>query len=98
MGHRAPPQHWDIHCWIVSGEVKVRNFITRVLGALNSSFIDVVFDQHRRERRTGNYRLAHDHVTPGDWHSVLPYANFDAMRMHGTIVTATNIILARPDQ
>src|SRR2546423_6534772 len=86
---RTPPEHRNVDSWIVCRDVKVREVVAGVCGAFDSGLVDAVLNHHGGKRSSGNQRLADHDMTPGRRHSIRADANLDAMRMHGTIVTAT---------
>src|SRR5437870_13904707 len=78
--------------------MKVRQVVAGVRRAFDSCLIHAVVNQHCGKRSPDNQRLSDDHVTPSRGHAIRADADLNAMGMHRTIVTATHIILARPDE
>src|SRR5438309_313918 len=78
--------------------MKVRNVVVGVRSAFNCSSIDSILDDETFEWCSGDYRLADDDVTPCRRHLIASNANLDTMHMHRAIVTAADVIFARPDQ
>src|SRR5882724_8555693 len=83
---------------MVDRNVKVRNIVVRICGAFHGSFIDTVLYEQGFKWCTPQYGLANNHVPPCDRHTVTANAYLDSMYVHGTIVTALDIIFPGPDE
>src|SRR5882724_1531905 len=78
--------------------MKVRNVVVSVCCAFRRCLIDAILNDQGSEWSTGVNRLAHDYMSPRQWHPVRSNADFDAMHMHWTIVATAHVILARPNK
>src|SRR6266404_4063773 len=76
----------------------MRNRVVCVGNTFNRCYVHAIGDRNSGKRTVGVYRLADDHVTPGSRESIWPNADFDAMKVHRTIVATLHVIFARPDE
>src|SRR5215216_1183519 len=78
--------------------VKVWDLVVSVGCALRHCGIDTVPGCKVREGSIGRYRLAYDHVAPGDRKTIRIDTDFHSMKMHRAIVTTLHVIFARPNK
>src|SRR5713226_7528185 len=78
--------------------MEVWNLVVSISGAFNGSLINAVFYYERGKRRAFKDRLAHDHMSPRQRHTIRANADLNAMQMHRTIITALHIVFPGPDE
>ena len=98
MTDRTPPQHryLDIaRC--AQLHLQVGHRIGQVGNPLHRGVVDAVLDHEGLHRSTGHDRLADDAVVPGLQLAGLVQADAHAVQVQRPEITATGIVLARPD-
>ena len=97
MTDRSPPQRWHSAGGLLPFDFEIGHVIRQIRSAFHCRLVNSVFEDEGLEWRSGDEGLTDDPVLPRDRLSIGSERGTDRVIGAGTIVAASDVVLARPD-